>query len=248
MRRIALLAVLVVVLGPRAVGAQDGPRPTDTSPEQGGVVTRAPDEVSMTFDEPLDPSSRLEVHDECGRLVSGDTEITVDEMSTPLTLKPKGHYVVSWSATGLAGASGTRDGTWAFHVREGNHCDPDENNGNHHHNNNENGNEHNNHGNNKNGGHRNGGGDGHHSPGGDSHPSGHTTTTHSTTHGDDTGTGAHAGGHRTGNHEMRGKHGGHGEQSGDGRHVGHRERGDGRDLGDRSVADPGPAPPQHADG
>ncbi len=139
MRAKSLVAAvpLLLLAGTGPVAARQGPEPTDSSPERGAVVHRAPDEVSMTFSEPLDPSSHLHVTDECGRVVSGETEVVVDEMSTELRLKPSGHYEVQWSATGLA-ASGTNEGSWAFHVHAGESCKPDDNgngnnNGNHHH-------------------------------------------------------------------------------------------------------------------
>lgn len=197
----------------------------------------------MTFSEPLDPSSHLEVTDQCGRVVSGDTEVAVDEMSTNLTRKPKGHYTVDWTATGLAGASGTSEGSFAFHVYQGEPCDPDRGKGNHNHHNNEGPKNNNNHhgGNKKHrGGHGNGpGGDHNGSPGNEDHSS----TTHSSTeHTSDTHAGSGEGDHSgAGGHQGRSRHGDHGKGKGSG-HDKHQGRAGERpnkqsDPDGRSVAD-----------
>lgn len=238
----SLLALSLVWLGPVAAAQQAGPEPTDESPKAGGAVREAPDEVSMTFSEPLDPSSHLEVTDQCGRTVSGDTEVTVDEMSTNLTMKPKGHYTVDWTATGIAGASGTNEGSYAFHVYQGDPCDPDKGgNGNHNHNNNGGPKNNNHHGNNNhNGGHGNGPGGGHD---GSSHTGDHSSTTHTST---DHSAGTHSptdGDHSgAGDHGADARHGDHGEKKKGAGHSEHRGGGDGEPNkpsgpDERSVAD-----------
>ncbi|MDQ3955097.1 MAG: copper resistance protein CopC [Actinomycetota bacterium] len=204
-------------------------------------MREAPDEVSMTFSEPLDPSSHLEVTDQCGRVVSGDTEVAFDEMSTELTLKPKGHYTVDWTATGLAGASGTNEGSFAFHVYQGDSCDPDRGGkGNHNHNNGGPKNNNNHHGgNNK---HRGGHGNG---PGGD-HNDDHSSTAHSSTeHSSETHSTTDQGDHSgAAGHKDRSRHGDHrkGKGSGHGKHEGRaEERGneqsdpDGRSVGGKTT-------------
>ena len=215
MRRVLIVSagVWLALLPLGAPLARTGPEPVSSSPEDGETVHRAPDRVEMTFSEPLDPSSNITVLDECDRVVSGDTDVSANEMSTPLTLKPSGHYRVQWEATGLAGASGTNRGDFSFHAHMGDPCDPDDNNnGDHHNGNGHNGHNGNNHGNHH--GDHNGGNHGSGHAG-----TGHAPSTHTTDHSDHFGvdhadghpSDDHAGAHKGKDHDGGRHRGGHGD-------------------------------------
>ncbi|MDQ3987497.1 MAG: copper resistance protein CopC [Actinomycetota bacterium] len=217
MRRLLIVcagACLALTWAAGATAQQTGPEPVSSKPEDGETVHRAPDRVEMTFSEPLDESSNITVYDECDRVVSADTDVSTNEMSAPLTLKPSGHYRVEWEATGLAGASGTNRGDFDFHAHLGDPCDPEDDN-NDGHNHNGNGNKHQNHDGDHNG-------DGDHGTGhGDT---GHGPSMHTTDHTDHLGT-DHGEDHPSGDHEkghMGGDHGGGKHRGGkhDGRHHG----------------------------
>jgi methionine-rich copper-binding protein CopC len=104
----------------------------DSEPPDGAEVHEAPDEVSITFSEPLDASSEIKIFDECDRrLDDGNTQIDLNPttMRVGIALQPSGHYEVKYEATGVGGVTGTTTGAFHFVVHAGQGCDGDR----HHH-------------------------------------------------------------------------------------------------------------------
>lgn len=225
--RLVLLfgAVLLAGMAPAAARQNSAPVLVDSSPSNGETVHEAPARVEMTFSEPLDESSTIEVRDECNRRVdAGDTTVDLNEMSVGIAKAPSGVYVASYSATGLGGVTGTTDGSISFTVHMGSSCDGS-------------GGGHGGHGRDDGGGdgnhdgHGSGGGSGGHS-GGDHSGGDHSGADHS-------GTSAHAAGaHSSGGttHAAGGHNGAHDNKGkGKGKHGGHGKHGD---QGDGDAAQP----------
>ena len=93
-----------------------------SSPEKDAMLDEAPAEVTITFSEPLDPSSTVTVVDECGKKVSGAVTVTLNELQTPIVKTPIGIYEVVYRAVGLAGATGTSNSSFEFMVHSGKPC------------------------------------------------------------------------------------------------------------------------------
>lgn len=104
--------------------AAQAPTYVASEPEEGEQVHKAPDEVTVTFSEPLDASSTMEVRNECGKRVD-DGEITVElnQMSIGIAKKPVGEYQVDYVAVGPAGVTGSTEGSFTFTVHAGESCD-----------------------------------------------------------------------------------------------------------------------------
>lgn len=117
-------AFLVGLMAAPAGASTMAPTYVSSEPSDGEDLHRAPDRVEVTFSEPLDESSELSVKDSCGRRVD-DGRVAVDgnTMSVGISLKPSGHYQVSYTATGLAGLTGSTDGGFHFMVHLGEKCD-----------------------------------------------------------------------------------------------------------------------------
>ena len=171
----ALIAALMLA-APAVAAAQAPPQYVDSEPGRGEELHQAPDEVSITFDQPLDPSSTIVVEDHCGRRVdSGETNVSAMEMSVALSVQPAGLYHVEFVAKGIAGVTGENKDSFQFTVHAGPSCKGGGGGGHHH--GGGNGGKHNGHGNGSGHGGRHGGGDG------GEHGSGtHTTGGHGSTH------------------------------------------------------------------
>ena len=134
LRSIVVLAVgFLVALSMSAEAAPTlAPGYVSSEPEDGAMLDNAPEEVSVTFDEPLDPGSELAVTDECGRAVDdGNVSIQANQMSVGIALTPSGDYTVTWLAKGIAGATGQDTGNFSFMVHHGPACDGDDGHGGH---------------------------------------------------------------------------------------------------------------------
>ncbi|HJR44645.1 MAG TPA: copper resistance CopC family protein [Actinomycetota bacterium] len=95
-----------------------------SEPEDGAMLDHPPEQVEVTFDEPLDPESTLRVEDECGRQIDdGDVTVQVNQMTVGIELTPSGDYTVKWLAKGIAGATGQDTGSFSFMVHHGPACD-----------------------------------------------------------------------------------------------------------------------------
>ena len=196
----ALLLCLLVTGATSALAAQAAPSRVSSEPEPGEELHEAPEQVSITFDQPLDPSSFIAVENHCGERVDDkDTEVTANEMTVDLTSKVSGTYHVEYFAKGVAGVTGAKSEAFTFLVHGGPSCDPD-------------GGGHNGHGNGNGNGHGNGHGNGN----GNGHGNGHGN-----------GGGEHNGGGHSGNHENGGEHSGSGGHSGSTDHDDHDSMSDG---------------------
>lgn len=214
---IAAAFIAALVVAPASAG-EIAPEYVSSEPSDGEELHRAPDRVEVTFSEPLDESSELAVEDGCGRTVD-DGQVAVDgnTISVGISKKPSGHYQVSYSASGLAGITGTTNGGFHFMVHFGEKCSGDGGGGHANHGGkkkNDKNDGHDGHGGNTGGGSHDGSGSGDHST------SDHSTTT-GTTHGDDHMT--------TSDHSMSGpgdrnEHNKHGNRHGKNkRHGKHRD-------------------------
>ena len=123
-RLLGALAFVVLLTAPAGAALALAPQYVSSEPEDGAKLHQAPDEVRATFSEPLDPSSEMIVEDHCGnRLDDGNVEVSANEMAVGIEKKPSGHYMVTYAAVGLAGATGTTNGEFSFMVHAGKACD-----------------------------------------------------------------------------------------------------------------------------
>lgn len=223
MMRSLRFAFAAVALGAWATGPLAGaagaallaPTYQSSDPAKGAMMDEPPAEVTVTFSEPLDQSSVMNVIDECGKEIdSGPATVQVNEMRVGIGKTPSGMYKVVYRAVGVGGLTGTSSSSFEFMVHDGKACDGaggghddhggkgrdgDNDHGNHRGGGGGNGNGHGNHG--------GGGMPDHGGGGGTSDHGGHSTggSTHSGTH---TPAGGHDG-HGSGA-TGRGEHGGNG--------------------------------------
>jgi len=95
-----LIALLGVVVGATAAQAHNVLRSTD--PADGSTVATAPDQVTLTFDEPaIALGTQVDVHGPDGSLVSVGQPVLVDSaVSQALSDdRPAGTYTVEWRVT-----------------------------------------------------------------------------------------------------------------------------------------------------
>ena len=122
-RVLAAMAVgflLALIGGGVALAA---PTYLSSQPADGERVHKPPKRVTITFSEPLDASSTMTVRDHCGRtLDNGNVQVEVNEMSVGIAKKPGGHYIVTYTAVGLAGVTGSAKGNFGFKVHAGKSC------------------------------------------------------------------------------------------------------------------------------
>lgn len=214
----AVLALLVAAAW-SAAPAFAAPVVLSSDPEPGETLLQAPGEVSITFSEPLQDESRMQVRDECGKRVDdGAVDIELNDMSVGIARKPRGEYTVVYAAVGV---SGSTSGGYVFTVQAGPACDGGT--GGHE-------------------GHDGGGGDdgsgdphGGHGGGGDGDD--HDGTEHGRA-------GTHPGDHAQGDHAQRdnGRHqaSGHKGDDRDGKHGDHHRQADEGNDGDEGVLAGGP--------
>ncbi|MGH2736494.1 MAG: copper resistance CopC family protein, partial [Actinomycetota bacterium] len=216
---LALVAVAWLALPAAAQEAEEAPEMTGSEPQDGAFLHEPPEDVTITFSEPLDPSSTLAVFDECGRQVdAGDTTVTLNELHVSIALKPSGVYVARYTAVGVGEVTGTTEGQISFEVHFGPDCDgeddEDKGGGGHHHGDGK--------GDGKGGGnnhedHQGGSADAHEQAG---HEDAHTTHTsatedHSTHMEEEHATHAAGTGHQAGQDHRKAGHGKHGKHKGD---------------------------------
>jgi len=90
----AAVSLFVVTVLPPAASA--APQRLVSDPQEGAELDEAPEEVSITFSEPLEDGSELEVVDECERrIVDGSLQISVNEMSVGIAEESSGTYTVA---------------------------------------------------------------------------------------------------------------------------------------------------------
>jgi methionine-rich copper-binding protein CopC len=208
MRRIAVCAAVIALgLLPTVAAAAAGAAPTyvTSDPQNGASVSSAPSRVSVTFSEPLDSSSTLQVFDQCGRAVSaGDEQVLGSRIDVGVTSDTAGHYTAVYVAKGFGGATGETKGAFSFHVTSGPSCGA--------------GHDHGGHGGHEggSGGHEGGHGGGHEGGHGGGHEGNHES--HGG-HGGGTGHSGHASG--VGHHTS----GGHATHTSGSGHAGHSSTG-----------------------
>lgn len=126
MRIWALTGVIVALLAWGSGAAAHpgaGPRYVTSDPEPGEQRKNPPGEVTITFSEPLDDSSKALILDACDRRIDDRTsEVFANELSIGIATTPAGEYRVFYEATGLGGATGTTRGAFGFEVTTGPSC------------------------------------------------------------------------------------------------------------------------------
>lgn len=126
MRTLALTAIIAALLawGSAAAAPQGaGPAYVASDPEPGEERQSPPDEVTITFSEPLDDSSQAQVLDACDRRIDDRaSEVFANELSVGIATTPAGEYRVFYEATGVGGATGTTRGAFGFEVTTGPSC------------------------------------------------------------------------------------------------------------------------------
>lgn len=114
---VVVLLVWVVwgmVAGPAAAHTEL----VEAAPAPGAALRRSPAEVRLTFSEPLDASSRVELLNDSFELVAGQTRqfdpAAPLEMAAQLPPLPAGTYTVQWVA--VSTDEHTLTGTYSFSV------------------------------------------------------------------------------------------------------------------------------------
>ena len=120
----ATAILFAVVAAPPAFAA---PSVTSSDPADGAEEHEAPETVTITFDQPLDPETALiKVVDGCGRQIDAEnTTVQLNEMSVDLAKKPSGLYKAFYYAEAPAGVTGSASGSISFTVHFGPACGPD---------------------------------------------------------------------------------------------------------------------------
>jgi methionine-rich copper-binding protein CopC len=117
----ATIGLLLALFG----GAEAMAAPTylSSEPADGAKLHKPPKQVSITFSEPLDASSTMTVRDHCGRtLDTGKVQVELNEMRVGIAVTPSGHYMVTYTAVGIAGLTGSTKGNFSFEVHAGKSC------------------------------------------------------------------------------------------------------------------------------
>jgi methionine-rich copper-binding protein CopC len=113
----AILAMLMLVAFPALAAAHAFPE--SSSPAPGANLQTAPTEVTITFDDEIDPaSSHFKVKDEGGANVgSGKADLTVADRNVlrgDVTITEPGLYSVLWTALSIDGDTTTGSFTFGF--------------------------------------------------------------------------------------------------------------------------------------
>ena len=257
MKKLRLVAALLFVLLPAGEAfAEPGPPEREESDPEPGEVVHHVHEVSVTFNEALDPtSSRLRVH-ACGKRVdSGVMQFspTGETISVEVEESPPGRYEATYRVRGLDDTPEERmtpsEGSFSFALHYS-RCEDDGGKGGHKHGNGGNGKNHEEgrHG----GGHEGNGHTGGHAGSPGEHAGEHAGATGS--HGDHTG-GGHSDEHVT-DHERRhdgskkghekGKRARHGGKHEDRKHGGkHEDHGSRNGSGQAAAPRPEPSRPNN---
>ena len=122
--------LVALVIGAWAAGplpsavAQTAPTYQSSDPSKGEMMDHPPAEVTVTFDQPLDESSWMNVLDACGQEVdAGAATVDLNELTVQIGDRtPSGNYEVVYKAVGLAGATGSSGSSFEFMVHHGEPC------------------------------------------------------------------------------------------------------------------------------
>ncbi|HEX2057652.1 MAG TPA: copper resistance protein CopC [Actinomycetota bacterium] len=125
--RLLRVVAIVFALGAWAFGpsaaAQTAPSYQSSNPSKGEMLDHPPSEVTITFDQPLDESSWVNVLDECGNEIdAGPATVELNELRVGIAKTPAGTYEVVYKAVGLAGATGSSGSSFEFMVHHGKPC------------------------------------------------------------------------------------------------------------------------------
>lgn len=124
MMKILTILAATLLLSGTAWAGERAPQYQSSEPADGAELHQPPDEVTVTFSEPLDSSSQLLISNECGEAIDdGTTEVFGTEMSIGIAEQPSGRYLVDYEAVGLAGLTGTTRGQFSFVVHAGRSCE-----------------------------------------------------------------------------------------------------------------------------
>ena len=134
---LAAVAATALAAGPlpwASASALLAPTYKSSDPAKGEMMDHPPSEVTVTFSEPLDQSSWMNVYDECGNEIdSGPATVELTEMTVGVGKTPQGTYEVVYKAVGLAGATGSSTSTFEFMVHHGKPCGGKKKGDDHHH-------------------------------------------------------------------------------------------------------------------
>jgi len=122
---IGLCVAGLLSLGSAGAAGPESPILLSQDPADGQKFTKAPGSIALTFSQPIDEShSRFEVYDACkNRVDAGSMTVTLNEMKTALTKKPRGKYQVYYFAQAIPkGATGETAGVFTFTVKKGPAC------------------------------------------------------------------------------------------------------------------------------
>ena len=121
--------LVALALGAWAAGpmpsaaAQTAPSYQSSEPAKDAMLDHPPAEVKVTFDQPLDQSSWMNVLDECGKEIdAGPATVDLNELTVDIGDTPSGMYKVVYKAVGLAGATGSSASSFEFMVHHGEPC------------------------------------------------------------------------------------------------------------------------------
>ncbi|MEO8208479.1 MAG: copper resistance CopC family protein [Chloroflexota bacterium] len=112
--RAMIVAVIALSLAPSGVSAHA--TLVTSTPAGGAVLESLPPAITLTFDDPLLPSSSFEVRDDTGATVAGGSVSGTDDHSlqAPMPPLPNGTYEVRWTAATADGH--IERGTFSFRV------------------------------------------------------------------------------------------------------------------------------------
>lgn len=123
-RGVLCLGVLLAVLYLGAGDAAAHATLVSTSPSPGAVLDAAPDEVRVTFDEPVvSDEDSLRVVDATGAIVSGPVEVDGATLRVHVPDQGDGWFAVSWQIVSVDGHPLT--GGWTYRVGTGTDAAPD---------------------------------------------------------------------------------------------------------------------------
>lgn len=106
-----------------SAAAQAPPSYQSSDPAKDEMMDHPPASVTVTFDQPLDQSSWVNVLDECGKEIdAGAATIDLNEMTVDIGKTPSGNYEVVYKATGVGGLTGESASSFEFMVHHGKPC------------------------------------------------------------------------------------------------------------------------------
>lgn len=123
-RLLALTLALSVAGGAALAAGPASPALLQSDPADDARLARAPEQVTLTFSQPLDAHySRVEIYVCDKRVDSSDATVTLSQITAPLTKRYAGSYKVYYFANGTPkGATGETTGTFTFKVKKGPAC------------------------------------------------------------------------------------------------------------------------------